>query len=101
ALVFRYAPDADATVRSAAALALRKIGTSEVRTQLLTMLADPERRVAQSALTALAEHKLTDDDIGRLAELVLAGRTPLALDGRILRLLVAQRPRIMKSAGRT
>lgn len=101
ATLFRFTPDVDATVRAAAALSLRKIDSPDVRAQLLTMLTDPERRVAQSAITALTEHELGGDDLGRLAELVLAGRTSLALDGRILRLLVAQRPRISRSAGRT
>lgn len=99
--IFRHAPDADPLVRSAVALALRKIHEPEARSQLLTMLADPACRVAQSALSALAEHDLNEDDLHRLAELVLAGRTALALDGRILRVLVAQLARMTPAIARS
>ncbi len=98
AVLLRFAVDADPIVRASSALALRKQTGRDAKAQLLAMLADANLKVAQSALLALAEQKLTDDEIDRLAELVLAGRTALALDGHILRLLVAQRPRPVATA---
>jgi hypothetical protein len=100
-VILRFALDADPLVRSATALALRKISTSETRAQLVAMLADPELRVAECALAALNDHRIVDDELERLAELVLGGRTALALDGRILRLVVSQRPNGAQVAART
>jgi HEAT repeat protein len=90
-VIMRFTDDSDASVRAASALALRKIGTKETRSKLISMLADRELKVSQSALVALTDHKLGDEELDQLSELVLGGRTALALDGRILRLVVAQR----------
>ncbi len=98
--IMRCVNDADASVRAAAALALRKIDTAEARAQLLEMLADPEEKVAHGALVALAEHRLDARGLERLAELVLAGRTALALDGRILRVIVAQGGQLQPTGSR-
>lgn len=89
--ILRFASDPESRVRSAAVLALKKMHTAEARASLLTLLSTSDQSVAESALSALFEQTLGHDEIVRLAELVLAGRTPLALDGRILRLIVTQK----------
>ncbi len=99
-VVLRYTDDTDAAVRAAAALALRKIGTKETRARLVAMIADREIKVAQSALLALADHKLGDEELDQLSELVLGGRTALALDMRILGLVVAQRTALTPTPSR-
>jgi HEAT repeat protein len=90
-VIVRFTDDSDASVRAAAALALRKIGTKETRAKLISMIADRDMKVSQSALVALADHKLGDEELDQLSELVLGGRTALALDVRILRLVTAHR----------
>jgi len=97
----RFTQDREAPVRCAAALALRKMAVPDARAHLVAMLADRDVKVAQSAVIALADHKLDDEELERLAELVLGGRSSLAIDGRLLRLMVAQRPRLTASSGRT
>lgn len=97
----RFTQDHEAPVRCAAALALRKIALPEARAHLVAMLADRDVKVAQSAVIALADQKLDDEELERLAELVLGGRSSLAIDGRLLRLIVAQRPRLTASSART
>jgi hypothetical protein len=99
-VVTRFAHDDDAPVRAAAALALRKMTAPEATSQLVALLADREVKVAQSALLALAEHRLDDAELERLADLVLAGRTSHAIDARVLHLIVAQRPRLTSMPGR-
>ena len=99
--VIRFTADAEPPVRSAAALALRRMTVPEANAHLVSLLADRELMVAQSALLALSEHKLEDDELERIAELVLAGRTSLAVDARVLSLLVAQRPRLSRASSRT
>ncbi len=99
-VVTRFAQDPEPPVRSAAAIALRKMAVPDATAQLVALLADPQVKVAQSALHALADHKLSDDELERLAELVLGGRTSLAIDARVLRLLVAQRPSLTACPGR-
>jgi hypothetical protein len=99
-VITRFTQDAEAPVRAAAALALRKILVPEATAQLVALLVDREIKVAQSALLALADHKLSDDDLERLAEHVIAGRTSAMIDARVLRLIVAQRPRLTSSPGR-
>ena len=99
-LITRFTQDADAPVRSAAALALRKLNVAEARSHLVQLVGDREPKVAQSALAALSEHKLDDQDLERLAEQVLGGHTAIGLDMRILRLIVAQRPRLTSVPGR-
>jgi len=86
--ILRFTNDASATVRASAALALRKIQTTEAKAKLVEMLGDAEQKVAHGALVALAEHQLLVDDLEKLADLVLGGRTALALDARVLRLMV-------------
>lgn len=87
--VMRFVHDAEAQVRAAAALALRLVEAPEAKTKLLEMITDADEKVAHSALVGLSAHRLDEDDLDRLAELVLAGRTSLSLDGAILRLVVA------------
>lgn len=87
--VMRFVHDAEAAVRAAAALALRLVDAPEAKTKLLEMITDADDKVAHSALVGLSAHGLDEDDLDRLAELVLAGRTSLSLDGAILRLVVA------------
>lgn len=87
--VFRFVHDAEAQVRAAAALALRLVEAPEAKAKLLEMSTDADDKVAHSALVGLSSHRLDEDDLDRLAELVLAGRTSLSLDGAILRLVVA------------
>jgi hypothetical protein len=99
-VVARFTQDFDASVRAAAALAFRKLNAPQARATLLTLLADGEPKVAHSALIALSEHKLDDGELEVLAEMVLGGRTPMALDGRVLRLIVAQRSRLTAASGR-
>jgi hypothetical protein len=99
-VVTRFTQDAEPPVRSAAALALRRMTVPEASAQLVSLLADREVMVAQSALLALAEHKLEDEELERIADLVLGGRTSLAIDARVLRLLVAQRPRLSRASSR-
>ena len=100
AVLTRFTQDADADVRAAAALGLRKMIVPEATTQLVALLADPDTRVTRSALHALAEHELGEEELDHLAEIVLAGRTSLAIDSRILRLIVAQKPRVRTMPGR-
>lgn len=88
-VILRHVHDVEARVRAAAALALRKIHEAEARAALVEMLADPEDRVAGAAVLSLCEHALDPRDLERVAELVLGGRTALALDGRILRVIVS------------
>lgn len=92
AAILRFTNDADANVRASSALALRKVATKETRRRLVQLLADRELKVATSAITALADQRLGEADIDLACELVLGGRTNLALDASILRLVVAQRP---------
>lgn len=99
-VVTRFTQDAEAPVRAAAALALRKMRVAEASAQLVALLADREVKVAQSALLALGEHKLEDTELESIADLVLGGRTSVAIDGRVLRLLVAQRPRLSAASSR-
>lgn len=99
-VVTRFTQDAEAPVRSAAALALRKMKVPEASAQLVALLADREIMVAHSALLALGEHELEDEELERVAELVLGGRTSVAIDARVLRLLVAQRPRLSRASSR-
>jgi hypothetical protein len=99
-VVTRFTADAEPPVRSAAALALRRMNVPEASAQLVSLVADREVMVAQSALLALTEHTLEDEALERLAELVLGGRTSLAIDARVLRLLVAQRPRLSRASSR-
>lgn len=87
--IMRFVHDPEAVVRAAAALALRLVDAPEAKAKLLEMIADADDKVAHSALVGLSSHRLDEDDLDRLAELVLAGRTSLALDGTILRLVVA------------
>lgn len=98
--VTRFTQDAEATVRCAAALALRKLNIVDARAHLLLLLGDREPKVANSALAALSEHKLDDEELERLADQVNAGHTPASLDVRILHLIVAQRPRLTSVPGR-
>jgi hypothetical protein len=99
-VVTRFTQDGDAPVRAAAALALRKISVPEASAQLVALLSDRELKVSQSALLALGEHRLEDGELEAVADLVLGGRTSAAIDGRVLRLLVAQRPRLGRASNR-
>ena len=90
-VILRFVEDPESRVRGAAALALKKMHTREARASLLSLLTSNDENVAESALSALFEQMLAHEEIVRLAELVLAGRTPLALDSRILRLIVTQK----------
>jgi len=99
-VVTRFTQDSEAPVRAAAALALRKISIPEASAQLVALLADRELKVSTSALLALGEHKLEDAELEAAADLVLGGRTSAAIDGRVLRLLVAQRPRLSRNSNR-
>ncbi len=99
-VITRFSQDPDAAVRAAAALALRKMTVPEATTQLVSLLTDSDTVVTQSALHALADHKLDEEELDHLAEIVLAGRTALAIDARILRLIVAQKPRLRSMPGR-
>ena len=83
-VILRFVDDPDPRVRAAAALALRKMHSREARQALITLLGE-EESVADSALAALSELSLSHDDVIRITELVLSGRTPLSLDGRVLR----------------
>lgn len=89
--IVRAANDLEPQVRAAAAAALRKIDDREARAQLVSMLIDADTRVGESAILALSEHELDETEALEIADLVQTGRTPIALDGRILRLLVAQK----------
>ena len=100
-VVTRFTQDREAAVRCAAALALRRMAVSDARVHLIAMLADRDVKVAQSAIIALADQKLEDAEVERIAELVLGGRSSLAIDAALLRMLVAQRPRPTSSSGRT
>jgi hypothetical protein len=100
AAILRFSQDPEALVRASAALALRKMTSPEATAQLLSLLTDPDPRVTQSALHALADHELDDEELGRLADMVLAGRTSVAIDSRVLRLIVAQKPRLTTMPGR-
>ena len=96
----RFTQDPEAPVRASAALGLRKMTSPEATAQLLSLLTDCDSRVTQSALHALADHTLDDEELDRLADMVLAGRTSIANDSRILRLIVAQKPRLKTMPGR-
>lgn len=98
--IIRAANDPDSPVRAAAAIALRKIDDREARSQLVSMIGDPDVRVGESAIVALSEHRLGEPEVEEISEAVQAGRTAMALDGRLLRLLVAQRKVIAARAGR-
>lgn len=89
--ILRHAADPDPMVRAACARALRNVASATVRQELLAMVADPDARVGQSALSALAASELAEEELDRVAALVLQGRTALALDSRILALFQAQR----------
>ncbi len=86
-IILRYAADADVRVRAAAALALRKIVSPQAREALHTLVSDADPKVAGSALVALSEHPLSNEDLESVALLILAGKTARALDARLLRLL--------------
>lgn len=100
-VITRFTHDPESSVRAAAALALRKMDVSEARAHLVVMLSDGEIEVAERALIALADHELEEDDVERLAELVLGARTPPALDAKLLQFLVAQQPKMSTCPGRT
>lgn len=97
-VILRFVDDAESRVRGAAALALKKMHTTEARISLLGLLTSSDDYVAESALSALFEQSLAHDEIVRLAELVLAGRTSLSLDGRVLRLIVTQKLHVVGKA---
>jgi len=99
-VITRFTQDPDAQVRASAALGLRKMTVPEATSQLVSLLADPEGKVTQSALHALADHRLDEEELDRLADMVLAGRTSHSIDARILRLVVAQKPRLTRVPGR-
>ncbi len=99
-VVARFTQDAERPVRAAAALALRKVNVPDARAHLVQLVGDREMKVAQSALTALSEHKLDDEELERLAEQVTGGHTQVGLDMQILRLIVKQRPRLTSVPGR-
>ena len=99
-VVARFTQDAERPVRAAAALALRKVNVPEARAHLVQLVGDREMKVAQSALTALSEHKLDDEELERLAEQVTGGHTQVGLDMQILRLIVKQRPCLTSVPGR-
>jgi hypothetical protein len=96
-IILRFIDDPTPRVRGAAALALRKMHTNDARGSLLALLTSSDQNVAESALSALFEQSLEPHEIVRLAELVLAGRTPLAVDGRVLRLIAAQKLGLAKT----
>jgi hypothetical protein len=96
----RFTQDAEAPVRASAALALRKMTGPEATAQLVSLLADTDVKVTQSALHALADHKLEEEELDQLAEMVLSGRTSMVIDSRVLRLIVAQKPRLRTMPGR-
>lgn len=91
--ILQFTADPDGAVRAAATLGLRKIGGSDSRRALIAMLADRELKVSVSAIIALGEQRLETDELERLADLVLGGRTSLDLDARLLGFLSAQRSR--------
>lgn len=99
-VISRFTQDAEAPVRAAAALALRKLHVPEARAHLVQLVGDREAKVAQSALAALSEHKLDDAELEGLAEQVTGGHTQVGLDMQILRLIVKQRPRLTSVPGR-
>jgi len=99
-VVTRFTEDPDAPVRAAAALALRKLSAREASARLVSLLADRELSVAQNALLALSEQRLEDPELEAIAELVLCARTSAVIDARLLRLLVAQRPRLSRTSTR-
>lgn len=100
AVITRFSQDSEAPVRASAALALRKMTVPEATTQLVSLLTDADALVTHGALHALADHTLADEELDHLADLVLSGRTSLAIDARILRLIVAQKPRLRSMPGR-
>jgi hypothetical protein len=89
--ILRFVDDRELRVRSAAVLALRKMHTAEAKAWLLSTLGTPDSMLSEHALSALFEHLLEADELVRLAGLVLANRTPSALDRRVLRLIVTQK----------
>jgi len=92
-VVARFTRDPDLRVRAASAIALRKLDVAEARAHLFALLGDREDRVAESALAALSEQRLDVDEVARLAEHVLQGRTSPTLDPRMLIFLSAMRTR--------
>jgi|GEM_PF-3635544 len=100
ALLLRASHDVDASVRAASALALRKLDLADARARLVALLADAELKVASSALTALSEHNVDVDELEVVAQLVLAGRVPAALDDRVLRFIAAPRGNVTSSSPR-
>ncbi|MBX3191042.1 MAG: hypothetical protein KF819_28860 [Labilithrix sp.] len=98
--IARFVADADVGVRAAAALALRKMTPADARAHLTSLLTDPDVKVSRSALAALTEQQLDDEEIAQIADVVLSGRTSPLLDFRILSLLVAQRPRMTACVAR-
>jgi HEAT repeat protein len=87
-LILGFVNDGDDRVRVAAVLALRKMHTPEAKGWLISAIASS---LAESALSALFEQALTNAELVLLADLVVAGHTALALDARILRLILTQR----------
>jgi hypothetical protein len=96
----RAAMDPDASVRAAAAIAMRRVDDRTARAQLAALVLDPDTRVAESAIHALSVHRLDDAEVERIAEMVARGETPIALDALLLGLLVAQRRAPTSSWGR-
>jgi hypothetical protein len=90
-ILLRLADDREPRVRAAAILALRKINTREVKSWLLGALGGRDAALADAALSALFDQLLSEDELARLAELVVTDRTSRQLDRRVLRLLVIQK----------
>jgi hypothetical protein len=95
ATILRFVDERERRVRSAAVLALRKMHTPEAKAWLLSTLGKAHPTLAEDALSALFEQLFSPEELVRLAELVLANRTPPALDRRVLRLIVTQKPGAM------
>ena len=81
------AGDLDPSLRAEVAHALRKLDTDGARDLLYGMAADADGQVARNAIDALGQQPLGDDDVRRLAELVLRGAVPRGAIATVLTVL--------------
>jgi HEAT repeat protein len=82
-----FAKDEDPGVREAVARAMRRPQTPEARDVLFGLASDPSPPVERGAVAALGYHKLSRQDLERLARMVAVGETSPAVDPDLVSLL--------------
>jgi HEAT repeat protein len=86
-VILPYTADSSSEVRRAAAYALRKIDTPDARAALVTLAADGDDAVEESALQALGDGSMGPEDWRALAQTMTSAARPPRSEGALLALL--------------